>query len=79
MRRGRESYNWAVIFLSALSLSAVSGSSGTELMSVARANLCVTEGAIEELPGERLSVSVSKMRAYVNAFTGRVEDWRHAP
>jgi len=38
-------------------------------MSVARATLCVTEGTIEELPRERLSVSVSKMRAYLNAFT----------
>ena len=38
-------------------------------MPVSRANLCVTEGAIEELPGRRLSVSVPKMRAYVNAYT----------
>jgi hypothetical protein len=38
-------------------------------MSVSRANLCVTEGVIEELPGARLSVSVPKMRAYLNAFT----------
>ena len=45
-------------------------------MSVARANLCVTEGAIEELPGERLSVSVSKMRAYVNAFTPQLVEGR---
>ncbi|MGB8889902.1 MAG: hypothetical protein WCC87_24475 [Candidatus Korobacteraceae bacterium] len=45
-------------------------------MSVARANLCVTEGAIEELPGEQLSVSVSKMRAYVNAFTPQLIEAR---
>ena len=38
-------------------------------MSVSRADLCVTEGAIEELSGERLSVNVPKMRAYVNAST----------
>jgi len=38
-------------------------------MSVSRANLCVTEGVIEELPGARLSVSVPKMRAYLNALT----------
>jgi hypothetical protein len=67
--RQRHLYTWAVIFLSALSLSAASESSGTKLISVSRANLCVTEGAIEELPGERLSVSVSKMRAYLIAFT----------
>ena len=67
--RQRHLYTWAVISLGALSLSAASEPSETNLMSVARANLCVTEGAIEELPGEQLSVSVSKMRAYVNAFT----------
>jgi hypothetical protein len=39
------------------------------LVPVPRANLCVTEGAIEALPGPRLAVSVPKMRAYVNAFT----------
>jgi hypothetical protein len=67
--RQRHVYAWALICLSALSLNAASDSSGIKLMSVSRANLCVTEGAIEELPGERLSVSVSKMRAYLNAFT----------
>src|SRR5271167_5109015 len=67
--RQRHIYTWAVISLSTLSLSAASDPSGTKLMSVSRATLCVTEGAIEELPGERLSVSVSKMRAYLNAFT----------
>jgi hypothetical protein len=35
---------------------------------VLRANLCVTEGAIEERPGG-LAVSVPKMRAYLNALT----------
>jgi hypothetical protein len=38
-------------------------------MDVSRSNLCVTEGAIEELPGRGLSVTVPKMRAYLNAFT----------
>src|SRR6266478_3805552 len=60
---------WALLFLAALSFSAASESSGTKLMSVSRANLCVTEGVIEELPGARLSVSVPKMRAYLNALT----------
>jgi hypothetical protein len=67
--RQRHLYTWAVISLSPLSISAVSDFSGAKLMSVSRANLCVTEGVIEELPGERLSVNVSKMRAYLNAFT----------
>ena len=41
-------------------------------MPVSRANLCVTEGAIEELPGGRLAVKAPKMRAYVNAATTQV-------
>src|SRR5713226_8666704 len=60
---------WALLFLAALSFSAASECSGTKLMSVSRANLCITEGVIEELPGARLSVSVPKMRAYLYAFT----------
>ena len=36
---------------------------------VSRADLCVTEGAVEQLPDRRLSVAVPKMRAYVNLET----------
>jgi hypothetical protein len=45
------------------------GFSGGKLTPVPREGLCVTEGAIEELPGQKLSVSVPKMRAYVNVMT----------
>lgn len=38
---------------------------------VGRANLCVTEGKIEKAAGDRLSVDVPKMRAYVNARTSQ--------
>jgi hypothetical protein len=38
-------------------------------MQVSRADLCVTEGAIAELPGTRLSVDAAKMRAYLNTPT----------
>ncbi len=69
VQRHQDLHAWALLFLGALSFSAASESSGTKLMSVSRANLCVTEGVIEELPGARLSVSVPKMRAYLNAFT----------
>ena len=69
MQRHQDLHAWALLFLGALSFSAASESSGTKLMSVSRANLCVTEGVIEELPGARLSVSVPKMRAYLNALT----------
>jgi hypothetical protein len=60
--------------LSASTLSA--GPQSVQSMPVSRTNLCVTEGTIEELPGRRLSVSVPKMRAYVNAYTQPVAEAR---
>jgi hypothetical protein len=60
---------WTILSLSALNFYAASEPSGTKLVSVLPSNLCVTEGAIEELPGQRLSVIVPKMRAYLNALT----------
>jgi hypothetical protein len=65
----RTLYSRALLSLALLSLSAASNSPATKLMPVPRSNLCVTEGAIEELPGARLSVRVPKMRAYLNALT----------
>jgi hypothetical protein len=61
-------FQWALICLVALAIAAVPPS-GDKLSPVSRANLCVTEGAIEERPGGRLAVSVPKMRAYLNALT----------
>jgi hypothetical protein len=43
--------------------------SDSKLLPVPRANLCVTEGAIDELPGQKISVTVPKMRAYLNTRT----------
>src|SRR5271154_1016400 len=63
---------WVLIFLNALSLGAGAESPRTSLRPVSRASLCVTEGTIEQLPGERLSVSVPKMRAYVNELTPQI-------
>jgi len=54
---------WAVVPLSR-------GSDG-RMNHVTRAMLCVTEGSLEEIPGERLSVSVPKMRGYVNRQTSQ--------
>jgi hypothetical protein len=59
---------WALICLVALGVAAAPPS-GNKLSPVSRANLCVTEGAIEERAGGRLGVSVPKMRAYLNALT----------
>jgi hypothetical protein len=58
-----------MLFFVASCLSADLGLSGAKLMPVSREGLCVTEGAIEDLPGQKLSVSVPKMRAYVNVMT----------
>jgi hypothetical protein len=60
--------------LPALALLLLSGSNLTagsqaHLSPVSKANLCVTEGTIDPLPGQRLAVNVAKMRAYVNAYT----------
>jgi hypothetical protein len=41
----------------------------TPLTPISKANLCVTEGTINQQPGQPLSVNVSKMRAYLNANT----------
>jgi hypothetical protein len=39
--------------------------------SITRSNLCLTEGKLEELPNQRLSVDVPKMRAYLNRWTSQ--------
>jgi hypothetical protein len=57
-----------LVLLFALALQVGVNSSAPKLALVARVDLCVTEGAIEELPGP-LSVTVPKMRAYLNAST----------
>jgi hypothetical protein len=69
VRRAKHLCAWILIWLCASNLDAGSQSVGTRLTSVSKANLCVTEGAIDQLPGRRLSVNVAKMRAYVNAYT----------
>jgi hypothetical protein len=59
----------ALIFLVAFGLSAASDSSRLRLSTVSRADLCVTEGAIAELSSHGLSVTVPKVRAYLDART----------
>jgi hypothetical protein len=43
----------------------------TILRQIPRADLCVTEGTVEQLPDQRLSVNAPKMRAYVNVPTSQ--------
>ncbi len=71
MHTGKSLQMTAALSLAVLVVGAAAAgySGGGILASVSRANLCITEGAIEELPGGRLSVSVPKMRAYLNATT----------
>jgi hypothetical protein len=69
VRTSNFSFAWAFLFLVGSNLSAASPASDETLTPVSRADLCVTEGAIAELPGHRLSVSVPKMRAYLDAIT----------
>ena len=61
----------AIVFL-----SPKINSQSTHFVPVSKANLCVTEGTIDQQPGQSLSVNVSKMRAYVNAFTQPVAEAR---
>ena len=58
-----------LVLLSESTLGAGPQPPRTQLTPVSKANLCVTEGSIEETPDHRLSVNVPKMRAYVNAYT----------
>jgi hypothetical protein len=69
LRLRRSRHIAAVLFLTIATIRVAGKSPSVNLAAVSRANLCVTEGVIEELPGGRLSVSVPKMRAYVNAVT----------
>jgi hypothetical protein len=68
MSRGVTVALFASLLFVAASLQAA-GPTPVKLVTVSKADLCVTEGAIEELPGGRLSVTVPKMRAYLNAAT----------
>src|ERR1700678_4724942 len=72
MRKPQSQFAWALILL----WCSAARSADSQSVPVSRASLCVTEGTIEELPGRRLSVSVPKMRAYVNAYTQPVVEVR---
>jgi hypothetical protein len=66
VRKQRNPFTWVLVFIAALSPNASSAALGAALTRVSRGDLCVTEGTIEELPGQQLSVTVPKMRAYLN-------------
>jgi hypothetical protein len=58
-----------LILVGLLTVRSAANTPAANLVSISRSELCVTEGAIEELPGGRLTVTVPKMRAYLNAST----------
>ena len=72
MQKRRAIYACVLIPLSLLALTQLSHSAASNLTIVPRAKLCVTEGTMEESAGGKLTVSVPKMRAYVNAFTAQL-------
>jgi hypothetical protein len=78
----RSMKNLAKAFLLSGLLSAIMLSAGfaqaadRNWFTVGRGDLCVTEGTIEKAPGDRLSVDVPKMRAYVNAHTSQSIEMR---
>lgn len=64
------------MLLAILSLCSSPQSSSGQLLPASRENLCVTEGALEESPGDGLFVTVPKMRAYLNAPTPQLVEVR---
>ena len=72
----RELYRstWVLLFIAAafVIFSAAFARSGTKLIPVSRDTLCVTEGAIEAAPTGWFTVSLSKMRAYLNLLTPQI-------
>jgi hypothetical protein len=60
---------YVALFAAGLAGYATGRAVAERAVSLGRAHLCVTEGTIDELPGERLSVSVPKMRAYATVPT----------
>jgi hypothetical protein len=62
-------YPWALLFLGTMSFGVASAFPGNKLTLFSRKDLCVTEGTLEELPDAKISVSVPKLRAYLNEVT----------
>ncbi len=75
--------HWGIaVVLAASLIVAAAGAAGRSsaadprLTRTDRAKLCVTEGAIEERPGGRLSVNVPKMRAFVTVPVAQIVEAR---
>ena len=76
MRIGQVFHVFAVVLISGIASEATAQHSSARWIPVTRSELCVTEGSIEQLPGQPLAVNVAKMRAYVNRRTQPVAEAR---
>jgi hypothetical protein len=56
--------NLCALLALAMTSALVSHGADVRMERVGRGMLCVTEGSVEGMPGQRLDVNVSKMRAY---------------
>jgi hypothetical protein len=54
------------LLLGVMTLALAAESGPIKLKQISRADLCVTEGTVEQLPSQSLSFNVPKTRAYVN-------------
>jgi hypothetical protein len=61
----------AWLLLGVMNLALAAENRQTILRQIPRADLCVTEGTVEQLPDQRLSVNAPKMRAYANVPTSQ--------
>jgi hypothetical protein len=64
MPKTQEFSIFAMILLGGWILNADAQSPRSRWVWITKANLCATEGSIEDLPGQQLSVNVPKMRAF---------------
>lgn len=76
MRRRNHRIALLFAFPVACCVSAVPVAPVTKWINIPRTNFCVTEGSVEESPGDGLFVTVSKMRAYLNTLTPQLIDAR---
>ena len=66
---GRLPVTYLFLLARVLSRAASAQSRPGEWLTMTAGDFCVTEGSLEKGPGDRLSVNVPKMRAYVNRAT----------
>jgi hypothetical protein len=74
--RMRKLLPWCLALCSLVVCAAQYPSAAATLNAVSRSDLCVTEGSIESAPDRKLSVTVPKLRAYVNQSSAEAAEIR---